>query len=182
MCTSVTVGAPRVLWGNMNPCHPRQPFPFPLSSSHPTVLYSSIFIVSHAHSVFFLQKNFIIGIIIERDRDSDREKDTWKDGVHTCHDAYMEVRGQLCRFGSFWVFLPPPCMFWEYSPDGHLCRSPPCQLVQRSLSSERAFSPEHSLLGNGGPAIRMLTSPFMGNILLTNLKPNLASCRLAHCD
>lgn len=136
-------------------------------------------------SSFF--KTFYLLLLFERgernmytETERHRETDTWEDGVHTCHDAYMEVRGQLRRFGSL-------CHL-------HACSRNTCLVsifvtllhvssVQRwSMSSERAFPPEHSLLGNGGPGIRMLTSLFMGNILLTNLKPHLASCGLAHRD
>lgn len=133
-------------------------------------------------SSFF--KTFYYFYLRERERNTyreterHRETDTWEEGVHTCHDAYMEVRGQLNRFGSL----------------HHLraCSGNTCLVsisvtllhvssVQRwSMRSGRAFPPEHSLLGNGGPGIRMLTSPFMGNILLTDLKPHLASCGLAH--
>lgn len=136
-------------------------------------------------SSFF--KTFYLLLLFERgerntytETERHRETDTWEDGVHTRHDGYMEVRGQLRRFGSLrhlHASSGNTCLVSIFVPLLHISS------VQRwSVSSERAFPPEHSLLGNGGPGIRMLTSPFMGNILLTNLKSHLASCGLAHRD
>lgn len=100
--------------------------------------------------------------------------------MHTCHDAYMEVRGQLHRFGSLRHLHACSGNTCLVSTSVTLLHVSPAQ--RWSMRSERAFPPEHSLLENGGPGIRMLTSPFMENILLADLKPHLASCRLAHHD
>lgn len=105
------MGAPRVLMGkyeptlsvgcakgsyvgNMSPRRPWQPAPFPLSSSHPTLSYSSIFILSHVHSLLS-SKHFIYYYYLREGRETrtQRQKDTEKQthGRMGCTHAMMDI-------------------------------------------------------------------------------------------